>query len=181
MQHALGLTSNRVYRWRLIIKEYGLKIIYIKAEQNTVAYTISRLDFSPKAETKNLDQKNWMILTKRWCAFSTHTIKGNSINSTMDLNHVFANHSVEEEIYPLTVSESAEERTKDTSLQKLKSTSNVEETLIENTIVLCKNVKMIIPITLQKRAVAWYHHYLQHPGYTRLEETLRSAMYWKNL
>ena len=37
----------------------------------------------------------------------------------MDLNHVFANHSDKEEIYPLTVSEIAEEQTKDKSLQQL--------------------------------------------------------------
>ncbi len=79
----------------------------------------------------------------------------------------------------LTVSEIAEEQTKDKSLQQQNSTSNVEETLIENTYVLCKNDKIIIPKTLQTQAVAWYHHYLQHPGHTCLEETLRSAMYWK--
>ena len=38
---------------------------------------------------------------------------------------------------------------------------------------------MIIPKTLQKRAVAWYHHYLQHSGHSHLEETLKAAMYWK--
>ncbi len=27
----------------------------------------------------------------------------------------------------------------------------------------------------------WYHHYLQHPGHTRLEETLCTAMYWKGM
>jgi hypothetical protein len=99
----------------------------------------------------------------------------------MTMNHVFATRSDEKEIYPLTVSEIAEEQAKDKSLQKQKSTSNVEETLIENTYVLCKNGRLIIPKTLQTRAVAWYHHYLQHPGHTRLEETLRAAMYWKNL
>jgi hypothetical protein len=156
-----------VYHWRLIIKEYGPKIIYIKGENNTVADAISRLDFTPKAETKHLNQNNWMMLTKRWCAFSTHTIKGNSINSTMKLNHVFANHSDEEEIYPLTVSEIAEKQTKDKSLQQLKITSKFEKTLIENIHVLCKIGKIIIPKTLQKCAVAWYHHYLQYPGHTR--------------
>ena len=181
MQDALGLTSDRVYRWRLIIEEYGPEIIYIKGEHNTVADAISRLDFTPKAETKNSHQKNWMTFTKRWCAFSTHTIQGNSENSTMTMNHVFATRSDEKEIYPLTVSEIAEEQAKDKSLQKQKSISNVEETLIENTYVLCKNGRLIIPKTLQTRAVAWYHHYLQHPGHTRLEETLRAAMYWKNL
>ena len=99
----------------------------------------------------------------------------------MDLNHVFANRSDEEEIYPLTVSEIAEEQTKDTSLQQKRHTSKFEETLIEHTYVLCKNGKMIIPKTLQKCAVAWHHHYLQHPGHTCLEETLKAAMYWKNL
>ena len=105
MQEALGLTSNRVYLWILIIKEYGPEIIHIKGEMNTVADAISRLDFTPKAETKNSNQKNWMMLTKCWCAFSTHTIQSNRINSTMDLNHVFANGSDKEEIYPLTVNE----------------------------------------------------------------------------
>ena len=73
MREAPGLTSNRVYRWRLIIEEYGPEIIHIKGEVNTVADAISRLDFTPKADTKNSDQKNWMMLTKRWCAFS-HTL-----------------------------------------------------------------------------------------------------------
>ena len=38
----------------------------------------------------------------------------------MDLNHVFANRSDKEDIYPLTVSEIAEEQLKDKSLQKQK-------------------------------------------------------------
>ena len=91
-----------MYRWRFIIEEYGPKIIYIKSKLNTVADAILRLDFSPKAHPKT-DQKNWMILAKRWCAVSnTHTKNSNSINSTMDLNHVFANHRDKEENYPLT-------------------------------------------------------------------------------
>ena len=60
-----------------------------------------------------------MILAKRWCAVAgTHTTKTNSINSTMDLNNVFANFSDKEEIYPLTVMEIAEEQTKDKGLQQ---------------------------------------------------------------
>ena len=77
----------------------------------------------------------------------------------MDLNHVFASCSEKKENYPLTVSAIAEEQTKDKRLQQLKITSKFEETLIENIYVLCKNGKLIIPKTLQKRAVAWYHHY----------------------
>ena len=40
---------------------------------------------------------------------------------------------------------------------------------------------MVIPKVLHHRAVSWYHHYLQHPGHTRLEETLHAAMYWKGM
>ncbi len=43
--------------------------------------------------------------------------------------------------------------------------------LIKNNKVLCKEDKLIIPASLQRRAVSWYHHYLQHPGHSRLEET----------
>jgi hypothetical protein len=30
-------------------------------------------------------------------------------------------------------------------------------------------------------AVKRYHHYLQHPGHTRLKETMNAAMYWKSM
>ncbi len=53
--------------------------------------------------------------------------------------------------------------------------------LIENTKVLCKDNKLIIPASLQHRAVSWYHYYLQHPRHLRLEETMRSVVYWKGM
>ncbi len=53
--------------------------------------------------------------------------------------------------------------------------------LIEDTKVLCKNGKVMIPISLRQRAVKWYHHYLKHPGQLRLEEMMRSVMYWKGM
>jgi hypothetical protein len=39
----------------------------------------------------------------------------------------------------------------------------------------------MIPTSLRQRAVRWCHHYLQHPGHSRLEETMRSMMYWKGM
>ncbi len=51
--------------------------------------------------------------------------------------------------------------------------------LIEDTKVLCKNGKLIIPASLRHRAVSWIHYYLQHPGHSCLEKTIRSVMYWK--
>ncbi len=53
--------------------------------------------------------------------------------------------------------------------------------LMEDTKVLCKNGILMIPTSLRHRAVSWYHHYLQHPGHSRLEEMMRSVMYWKGM
>ena len=41
IQNALGLTSDHVYQWRLLLEEYGPKIMHIKGIQNTVANVIS--------------------------------------------------------------------------------------------------------------------------------------------
>ncbi len=47
MQDALGLTSDRVYHWRLLLEEYGPTIKYIKGIHNTVVNAISRLHHGP--------------------------------------------------------------------------------------------------------------------------------------
>jgi hypothetical protein len=52
---------------------------------------------------------------------------------------------------------------------------------IEDTKVLCNKGKLMIPASLWHRAVAWYHHYHQHPGHSRNKETMRSVMYWKGM
>jgi hypothetical protein len=53
--------------------------------------------------------------------------------------------------------------------------------LIEDTKVLCKIGKVMIPTSLRHRAVSWYYQYLQHPGHSHLKETMRSVMYWKGM
>ncbi len=40
-QDALGLTSDRVYRWRLLLEEFAPEIVYVKGIHNTVADAIS--------------------------------------------------------------------------------------------------------------------------------------------
>ncbi len=47
MRDALGLTSDQVYWWRLLLEEYGPKIVYIKGIHNTVADAVLRLEYDP--------------------------------------------------------------------------------------------------------------------------------------
>jgi hypothetical protein len=64
-----------VYRWRLILEEYGPEIVYIKGIHNTVADATSRLDYAspdnPSAD--ETIQQNWMTFSKFWCEYNeTH-------------------------------------------------------------------------------------------------------------
>ena len=42
VRDACGSSSERVYRWHLILEEFGPEILYIKGEDNIVADAISR-------------------------------------------------------------------------------------------------------------------------------------------
>jgi hypothetical protein len=57
----------------------------------------------------------------------------------------------------------------------------LEIKLIENMTCVCKDGWLVIPKPLQVHAVKWYHPYLKHPGHTRLEETMNTAIYWKGM
>ncbi len=69
---ALGLTSDRVYHWRLLLEEYAPKIVYIKGIHNTVADAISRLEYDPKLNKTNeythamLDVEPEELSTQQW-------------------------------------------------------------------------------------------------------------------
>jgi hypothetical protein len=100
------------------------------------------------------------------------------------MNEVFADCSKKDKIYPLTTEEIVVTQWADASLKHLFKHNAVidqglEIKLIENTTCVCKDGWLVIPKPLQVCAVKWYHHYLQHPGHTRLKETMNAAMYWK--
>jgi hypothetical protein len=196
IRDALGMTLDHVYQWRLLLEKYGPKIVYIKGIHNTVADAISWLQYDPsinrtaesyhmtklkKRSSKSSQRQSWMTVLKNWCNLEIDTDKHE------DLNFVFANHREEDEIYPLTTIEIAEAQRKDQELKVyckknvLMPKKDICLQLVEDTKVLCKNGKLIIPTSLRHRAVAWYHHYLQHPGPSHLKETMRSVMYWKGM
>ncbi len=183
IRDALGMTLDCVYQWRLLLEEYGPKVVYIKGIHNTIADTISRLEYDPsvnrtaenyhmtkvkKRSSKHCQRQSWMTVSKHWCNLEIDT------NKHKDLNFAFANHREEDEIYPLTTIEIAEAQRKDQEFKAyykenaIMPKKDICLQLVEDTNLLCKNSKLIIPASLQHRAVAWYHHYLQNPGHSRL-------------
>ena len=141
---ALGLTSDQVYQWRLILKEYGPEIVYIKGIHNTFADAISRLEHV-STDTPSKDAmmcQNWMTFSKCWCKYIlTHNNSMDKHNYSM--NNVFANRSEEEEIYPLTVKEIAKAQRLDMHFKTTTLKEKYENTLIKNTSVFCKNGKLV--------------------------------------
>jgi hypothetical protein len=113
----------------------------------------------------------------KWKTFSklSHCYhKNNPGNETQECNlvdKVFANHSKEEEIFPLTTPEIAEAQKANSKLKHCFKRNAVldkglDVRLVDDMYVVCKDGRMIIPKSLQMRAVLWYHHCLQHPGHT---------------
>jgi hypothetical protein len=45
---ALGLTTDRVYHWQLLLEKFAPEIVYIKGIHNSVADAISQLDYNPE-------------------------------------------------------------------------------------------------------------------------------------
>jgi hypothetical protein len=131
------------------------------------------------------------LSAQRWKSFAHHWRSYYKSSTPMQahcfhMNKVFANCSKEDEIYPLTTAEIAAAQQADASLKHLFTCNAVidqglEIKLIENTTCVCKDGRLVIPETIQVHAVKWYHHYLQHPGLTRLEEMMNAAMHWKGM
>jgi hypothetical protein len=111
------------------------------------------------------------------CSYTTDS----NYNHQNQINTVFANFSKEDVIYPLTVKKITHAQKDNAILKKLSKTEKYSTQLVEDTQILCKDGKMVIPTVLQNHAVSWYHHYLQHPGHTHLEETLHTVMYWNGM
>ncbi len=99
---------------------------------------------------------------------------------------MFANCSKEQEIFSLTTPEIAEAQKADGKLKHCFRRNAVldkglQVRLVDDTYGVCKDGKMMIPKPHQRHAVLWYPHYLQLPGHTRLEGTMKATMYWKGM
>ena len=154
---------------------------------------MSRLEYDPKLNSTNeykhathvmsaneeANQK-WLMYSKFWSHY--HKTQGDSDKGkTILLNQCFANHNKEYQIYPLTVKEIVEAQQANSTLKQYFKRNAVLDLLIENESYKCHKGWLVLPNPLQSHAVMWYHHYLQHPGHIRLEEMMKSAIYWKGM
>jgi hypothetical protein len=127
---ALGLTSDRVYQWRLLLEEHGTKFVYIKGIHNTIADAVLQLEYDPsvnrtaqsfhmtKVRNNSSQRQCCMTVSKNWCKLG---IESDNLDSYTDKhddwNLVFAHHEEENKVYPLTLVEIADAQRKDQELK----------------------------------------------------------------
>jgi Integrase zinc binding domain/RNase H-like domain found in reverse transcriptase len=157
--------TERVMRWRLIIEEYAPEFIYLKGEHNIVADALSRLELDGSTTTSD----------------EIHDIQYLADHFALD------DDDLPDDAFPLQYKQIALHQRKDKDLMsKLHTTSTGYQLKAfcgggKKRDLICCNDKIVIPSTLQKRVVEWYHSVLSHPGETRTEQTLRQYLWWNNL
>jgi hypothetical protein len=127
---AIGLTSDRIYHWQLLLEEYAPETIYIKGIHNPVADATSRLEYDPKLNKINeythailgvtpeeLSVQQWISFAYHWQSYNKTSMPRQA--NCFHMNDVFANRSEEDEIYLLTTEEFAEAQWADASLKHL--------------------------------------------------------------
>ena len=148
VRDALGITSDWEYRWRLLLEEYGPKIVYIKGIHNTIADVNSWLEAWVWPQYQ---------LNSKFKKLSKAELD-DSLKTLMQPKHGWHHRTWR-------------------SHESCASNKDISfKIFLDTQVFLCKNDKLIIPTSLQHRAVSWYHHYLQHPGHSWLEEMMRFVM-----
>ena len=155
--------TDRVMRWRLIIEEFSPELVYVQGESNIVADALSRL------EIINDVDYNFSV--------------------TQKLDSFYAdlfNLSGDTDVNPITYKNIMVNQQKDSTLIKTASTDknysvNVFHGGEKIRRLICYKGKIVIPKSLQRSIVEWYHNHLCHPGRVRTELTIRKHFYWKHL
>ena len=154
VHETLLMSSDRVMRWRLIIEEYGPKIFYIPGPNNVVADALSRLP--------TMDETP--IINKKYAR-------------TVDIND-----ECPVDAGVLATAQRNELRVRTSELKrKVREDKDYLRTMYDtHEIILYKN-KIYVPQPLRERMLNWYHHYLSHPGATRLAKTVQQSCDWPGL
>ncbi len=129
-----------------------------RATMEIICALLAMLPWRQHANASPLLSHEWSVCKLQWWGWNIpSTNRGNSAAQRADasLKHLFKRNAIIDQ--------------------------GLEIKLIENMTCVCKDGWLVIPKPLQVRAVQWYHHYLQHPGHTRLKETMNTAMYWKGM
>jgi transposase InsO family protein len=146
--------TERVMRWRLLLEEFGPKLLYIKGEQNIVADALSRLE-----------------LTEEDFSQEAFAFDDDDFPSDYPLSY-------KQIMYEQKKVDELQQKLKDKpdvyAVAHFKHSDYTYD-------IITRNDKIVIPPSLQVRATEWYHLHLLHPGETRMELTMGQHYCWKGM
>ena len=149
--------------WRLTIKEFGPELIYLPRDKNVVADSLSRLHWQnlKKTDSRSISYgcAEHFALNENDFPPHAHPLSYSVIRKHQQNGANLINTAKKDSTYVL------KEFQSDDGLRTL----------------VCLNNKIVIPKTLQKHLVQWYHTFLCHPGKTRTEQTIRQHFTWGGL
>jgi hypothetical protein len=174
------LSNDRITRWRLLLEEFGPKYVHIAGKENKVADALSRLEKDEEQELSN--DEEGLVLSHAMCAVEANEAYDMPESKEELVKHIMNINELETEEFPMSPEVIAREQQKDKKLmERVKNSDKFKEQQLERSTVITFEGKIFIPEPLRKRIVWWYHTYLQHPGLTRMEATLRQNLIWPNL
>lgn len=151
-----NISSQRIMRWRTIMEEYGIELIYLKGTHNVAADALSRLPREKIAEDSNaIDSQECLNINA--LPEDAFPIRYNAIRIEQQLDKNLVKRV---------------DKPDDLSLRPFVGGGTVSE------LICNKEGKIIIPPSLQKRVLTWYHSRLMHPGRDRLYESIFQHLDW---
>jgi len=160
--------TQRVMRWRLIIEEYGPTLEYVKGEKNVVADALSRLDLSPSLATESNPSVLEQPTTRQLAEAFALTKEDFNNKCPLTLKSLMREQQKDNKLI---------KRARDSSTLTLRSFhggGKVRQLIVEHD-------KIVVPASLQRPIVEWYHTLLCHPGETRMENTIAQHLTWTGL
>jgi hypothetical protein len=144
--------------------------VWPQCQSNSWSYFTTKINKKSKAVREKTGQQSQI----QWCKLKVVTSKHE------DFNLVFTNHGKEDGIYPLKRDSKAQNKDQRSIVTTCKNTYKgfAFWTYWEHNSAIYR-WNLIILVSLQGRAISWYHCYLQHPNHSSLQETIKSVKYWK--
>ncbi len=153
------------YRCRLISRLECMTPVSIKQLRATLRQKSTRIQKAVRDKTGRQSQI-------QWCKLKVVTSKHE------DFNLMFTNHGKEDGIYPLKRDSKAQNKDQRSIVTTCKNTYKdlAFSTYWEHNSAIHR-WNLIIPASIQDRAISLHHCYLQHPSHSSLQETTKSVKY----